>query len=393
MMEEAWDRGWSSAVEKWVCSGHVEDYALEELIAENATSTICSYCNRQADEPFAAELDLVIERIATGLKHEWGNADDEEVPWEGGYAGTTYDTYDLLVEIVDGPLNHSDLITDVVNALPDHRWAQRDYFRLLPHQRLQYGWEDFGRIVKHRRRYFFSDHVPDEDEDDPDYIAPGAMLDELGAAIRAAGLLRVLPAEFSVFRVRSDRHGATFARAGEIGTAPLECLKSSGRMAPAGIPIFYSAFDADTAVVEARHADPEANAFSIGQFELREPLLVVDLSEERNVPSLFDERAGHLRSAFIFLRFFANAIAEPYVRDERIHIEYVPTQVVTEWLRTRFDAQHDQPVMGVLYKSSRLPGGVNAALFLDNAGACDPEEAAQDHDAMLVMSGSRAVID
>jgi hypothetical protein len=332
---------------------------------------------------------LVIERIATGVQLEWANADNEGVGWEGGYVGTTYDTYDLLTDAIEAPLNDGDLIFDVVNALPEHTWAQRDFYRLLPHQRLQFGWEDFGRSVKHGRRYFFSDHVPDGDRDDPDYAAPGVMLTEIGAAIRDAGLMQVMPAGSSIARVRPDENGDT-ATAREIGTTPLDALTSSGRMAPAGIPIFYSALDEDTALAEARHASPKATAFSIGRFELRRPLLLVDLSDDPAVPSLFDERLGHLRSAFIFLRYFANAIAEPYKRDNRIHIEYVPTQVVTEWIRARFDPGRDQPVMGVLYKSARHSGGVNLALFVDNAGACDPEEVEQGSTAPLVMTDSRS---
>ena len=111
------------------------------------------------------------------------------------------------------------------------------------------------------------------------------------------------------------------------------------------------------------------------------------------VPSLFDDRLGHLRSAFIFLRFFAGAIASPYVRDDHIHIEYVPTQVVTEWLRGRLDTQREATVMGVLYKSARNSGGVNAALFIDNAGACDAEDAMSHPEALLLMTGSRGIVD
>lgn len=145
MMEEEWERGWSSADDKWVCPDHVEDYALEQLIRETATSTACSYCSREARKPIAAELDVLIERIAIGLKHEWRDADDEGVPWEGGYVGKTYDSYDVLTDAVDSPLNDGDLIADVANALTATAWAQRDFFRLVPPLRLQFAWGPSGR--------------------------------------------------------------------------------------------------------------------------------------------------------------------------------------------------------------------------------------------------------
>lgn len=163
-------------------------------------------------------------------------------------------------------------------------------------------------------------------------------------------------------------------------------------MAPAGVPMFYAALDEQTALAEARDANPKATALSAGRFELRRPLLVVDLSTTPDVPSLFDEDLGRLRWAFIFLRFFAEAISEPYVRDDRIHIEYVPTQVVTEWFRHRFDAERPEPIIGVMYRSSRHSPGVNVALFMDNSGACDPEEVSES-DAALVMTSSTPVVD
>lgn len=103
------------------------------------------------------------------------------------------------------------------------------------------------------------------------------------------------------------------------------------------------------------------------------------------MPSLFDPEQRHLRPSLIFLRYFATAIAEPFVRDEQIHIEYVPTQVVTEWLRTRFDPGPGPPIEGVLYQSARCSSGINAALFIDNNGACDP---GQENGTLLVLRGS-----
>jgi hypothetical protein len=171
-----------------------------------------------------------------------------------------------VTDIVDEPpLNHDGLITDVVAALPDHMWAQRDFYRLTPDVRLRLSWDDFCWTVKHHRRYFFGDAAPDPD--DPDTFTPAVLLDQIGQAILDAGLIRALEREEPIFRVRADDYGRTFSAASEIGTAPTESLKTSGRMAPAGIPIF-GAFDSDTALTEARDANPRADSFTIGRFKL-----------------------------------------------------------------------------------------------------------------------------
>jgi RES domain len=75
-------------------------------------------------------------------------------------------------------------------------------------------------------------------------------------------------------------------------------------------------------------------------------------------------------------------IAKPFERDDRVHIEYVPTQVITEWLRTRFDPGPGVPLAGVLYGSSRNECGINVSLFIDNDGACDP---ADERDSALLV--------
>jgi hypothetical protein len=375
-MEEDEERGWSSGGDKHVCAEHVEDDALERLIAENASATPCSYCGREGSTP----IDVLIERIGSSLPEEWGNADDEGVGWEGGYVGKTYDTYDLITEAGDPPLNHSELIADVVRALPQQAWVQRDFYRLRPELRLRYGWEEFGKTVKHHRRYFFSDH--DSGSEDPDHMAPGALLVAIGDALRSGGLVRPLPDE-PVYRVRTHKSQEHPRTAAELGAPAAADIDKSSRMSPAGVPLFYGALDPATATAEAREANPGAEAWTMGAFRLRRPARVVDLSTPPGVPSLYDPERRHLRPGLIFLRHFVSEISKPFVRDDRIHIEYVPTQVVIEWLRTRFDPGPGEPLAGVLYDSSRNPGGVNASLFIDNDGACDPGD--ERDSALLVL--------
>jgi hypothetical protein len=270
-MEEAEERGWWNGPDKTVCDRHVEDDALARLISERAGETACSYCDRTESEPFAAPLDVLIERIGTSLPYEWGNADDELVPWEGGYVGTTHDTWDLLTDALgDSPLNDGDLIADVVGALPDHAWAQRDFLRLRPHERLSSAWEDFGVIVKHHRRYFFDDFREAGDHD-IDYTAPGELLEEIGSAARKAGLVAELGTDQPVYRVRTHGRDKRYDSAKDLGAPPAERVRSASRMAAAGIPLFYGALDRNTAVDEARFTNADAEAWSVGEFRLLRP--------------------------------------------------------------------------------------------------------------------------
>jgi hypothetical protein len=381
-LEEDWERGWSSAGDKYVCDLHVEDDALARLIADRAERTTCSYCDRVEDEAFAAPIDDLIERIAEGLQEEWGNADDEGVGWDHGYVGITYDSWDLVYD--ECSLNHDKLIADVVAALPDHSWAQRDYYRLRPHLRMRFGWEYFGNIVKHRRRFFFADYAEKGDVDDPDYIAPGAMLELIGDAIRSADLVRELPAGTMIWRVRSHGVDEAPSTACELGATPAHLIKGSGRMSPAGVPLFYGALDEETAVIEARHANPTADAYTLGTFRLLRAAQIVDLAEPPSVPSVFETgERRHMRQPHIFLTAFAADVSKPFERDDRVHIEYVPTQIVTEWLRTRFDPGGGKRVDAVVYGSARRPGGLNVAMFVDNNGAREVDDLEDVDDSLL----------
>ena len=59
---------------------------------------------------------------------------------------------------------------------------------------------------------------------------------------------------------------------------------------------------------------------------------------------------------------FAVDLAKPIARDDRVHIEYVPTQVVTEYFRTVFRDQRGS-VDGIRYASSRHRDHSSVVLF------------------------------
>jgi hypothetical protein len=89
-------------------------------------------------------------------------------------------------------------------------------------------------------------------------------------------------------------------------------------------------------------------------------------------PSIFDigEHANY--DWFLFMSEFLRDFSSPIERDDRIHIDYVPTQVVTEYLR---DAKLDglSPVEGIKYRSARRKSGICYVLFIDKCGV-EPRE-------------------
>src|SRR5690606_13318881 len=104
---------------------------------------------------------------------------------------------------------------------------------------------------------------------------------------------------------------------------------------PAGIPLFYGAFDEMTALRET--LDPSKSdqnkVATVAVFKLARPIVVCDFTHLPPMPSLFDKAQRHRRPSLNFLRSFVCDVAKPIVKDGRVHVDYVPTQIVTEYFR------------------------------------------------------------
>jgi len=82
-----------------VCANCFEDPVLKRFISDKATSTTCSFCNRESrKKPIAAPLDEVVELMLEAINREFEHA-VEALGWdgqEGGYQGSYCDSHDLL---------------------------------------------------------------------------------------------------------------------------------------------------------------------------------------------------------------------------------------------------------------------------------------------------------
>lgn len=362
------DREFSSVGEKYVCEDCIDDYAIREFIRSNATRNKCDYCGAEEDEPIAAHLDEVIEFMLEGIETEWGDPydvgnsyDNEDDKWL--FAPVT-DSWDLILEL-EIPISEGELYEDICESLMDREWCRRYPLHPSESERLIWGWRDFAEQVKHRARYVFfrarsSDTSPAE-------IDPSDMLDELSKVISEIGLVRPLVTGTEIFRAREHKSHELPATATELGSPPREFAKYSNRMSPAGIPMFYGAFDEPTALAEINHP----TVATTGVFSVLQEMPVIDLTVLPPVPSLFDPAKRQVRSGIIFLHDFAREVSKPIEKDGREHIEYVPTQVFTEYFRHIYRDSAGKNVQGILYRSARKEGSTACVLFLENQHCCD----------------------
>ncbi|MHB8736950.1 MAG: hypothetical protein ACYC6M_16725, partial [Terriglobales bacterium] len=97
-------------------------------------------------------------------------------------------------------------------------------------------------------------------------------------------------------------------------------------------------------------------------------LTVVDLVNLPRVPSLFDAENRCRRPALQFLRAFSTDAAQTAKPDDKQHLEYVPTQIVSEYL------QHSHvsgPIHGIQWRSTKDSAEVSTVLFLDSDACVD----------------------
>lgn len=354
---ESEERGWGAPDDKYACPDCLEDDYLKSIAFSNATCRLCSYCGRRSRTPIAAPLTTVLEPIATALFAHFEDPSVASVPrdtgeWVGGERIT--DTANALLSL---PLVcHDDLFKDIEGAFHNTAWypcANGHWLDEHLSVELGYRWNAFVDEVKHRSRFFFSDQ------------STGLQsLQELAKIVRSLGLITVLQAKTPVFRVRRAKPDVTYTSLAELGPPPEE-EATAGRMNPAGVSYFYAAMDEAAALAELMDKPPLRMASAT--FLTKVDLSVLDLTHLPAIPSIFDAARDESRETLLFLYAFVDAISAPIARDGREHVEYVPSQVVSEFFARAFRGDDDGRLRAILFPSSVRPGGRNIVAFPPDA--------------------------
>ncbi|KJS60398.1 hypothetical protein VM95_21385 [Streptomyces rubellomurinus] len=313
----------------------------------------CDFCGRSP----AAELDVLTEAFFNGIRTEYADAGDEYAYWEGELAAVRSWSGEDLVDEYSDVFRSDELHMAVRNAaFGDDVWVETDFIALRHDEALREGWERLCKQVMYKTRYVFWLGARQEDEH---YLGAGEIpaaeiLDALGGMIPKVGVLRELPAGSKLWRARTHEDREVSWGASDLGTAPPERAKQSNRMSPAGIPLFYGADSPDTAIRETSgHSDNGKPFVTFAEFETSHPCMVVDFTLLDPVPSIFDVEKQGVRRSLMFLHDFVKRLSADH--DGREHLEYVPTQVVTEYLLRVFG--QDQPVVGLVFRSAAKGAG------------------------------------
>lgn len=353
---------------RFVCASCFTDEGIKGFIEGALKSNECSFCGTVADEPIAAPFKDVATHINESLYQEYDDAANcmSYVSADGGYQGETWPTYELLMDVIALELPRDEdesLFNALVDRLDDNAWCQRHPYSLTYAQETKFSWERFCQVIKHQRRYFFRD----DDKHDSEILSPGELLETILDYAGKIGLIvRMDRGTLKVTRARLQREGEKFESALDLGPPPLAKAIQSNRMSPAGVVMFYGSDQPETALRETAHS-LGTGTYAAGEFSNRREIVLLDLANLPDIPSLFyeipDSMEYNPRPVLQFLHHVSWEISQPIARDGREHIEYVPSQVVTEFIRsTNTD---DGRIDGIRYPSAVHPGSASYVLFAD----------------------------
>ena len=181
-------------------------------------------------------------------------------------------------------------------------------------------------------------------------VVPHEILDNIAGFVEELNLIKAVSSS-KFFRARVSSKGELFHKAKEIGTPAKEYAESSNRMSPAGIPMFYGAESKETALMEVKYIPGDNVIASIGEFINNEKLMLLDLTSLPKLPSIFDDDERQKRWVVKFFYSFLNDFTKPIEKDGREHVDYVPTQIVTEYFRYVFKYRNTG-IDGIVYPSS-----------------------------------------
>ena len=332
---------------KLVCNVCFEEEGIKQFITLNGLNDWCSFCNKQS---LCVPMECVIDHIMVCLQPYYTDEPEGVYDMEEGVFWEALDPIDILQETVfarceDIPDN---ICSSLVKGFGDGIWTVRNPYGE------DYWWERFSEFVKFERRYFFLESAVTEDE-------PGLRGDPkemLSATLDDCRSFTIKKENLKLFRCRYESNSEQLNTLEDFLSPPPEQAIISNRMNPPGIPHLYAAMDSKTAFAETKR---ENGTYKIAELELEDPINLVDLSELPPIPSMFDPDSleRNKLTKLTFIHRFEQEINKPTPGDDRINIDYVPSQVFCEYMKV-----NAPDIQGIIYSSKKSPSGKNICLFI-----------------------------
>lgn len=355
---EHWSHGLTSVPKRQVCYRHFKDYAIKDFINVNGKKGRCSYCKKSE----VIDLETLMFFMMKGIMHFYEDAAEfmRYDSSEGGYIGNTFNQDELINDEIGLEVDHDELLQDIIESIDDRTWATPNSYYDSQSDILVYHWDYFKEIAKHKARYLFAQTSRLKSFDYQ--LNPYNILEDIGRYISNFQMISKLSTNHKLCRCRQHSKLDNITTAEQMSAPPLDKAIFPNRMSPAGIPMFYCAFDNETAKVETiDKTETMKTLITTCDFRTKKSLKVIDFRKLPRRPSVFDLDNFKDYYALKFLHEFVEDLAKGIKHDGKEHIEYVPTQILTEYFRFIFPDE----VHGIVYPSSKRKESNSCVLFFD----------------------------
>lgn len=354
----------TSVPDKKLCVSHIDDGSIKRFISQHYESDYCDYCKRRKK---VIDLEDLMKHIMSFVNVKYTDARHEVmyVSAEGGYVASTMDNEDIL-ELTRLKVTDDDLYEDILDSIDDVAWVKTDFYGTTPFEDLIYDWSWFKEIVLHTQRFIF---IGNKHAANTNALRTRATLEYFGSIIKKFKLITTLPNNSTLYRCRATTDLKYYRSKSELISPPNKKAKFSNRFSPSGVSMFYAAFDEKTAILETASNINVNTSTSIGQFKNNAELTVLDLTELPELQSFFSLKKGKKSYERDFLYHLVADMSKGVVKDEMEHLEYVPTQVVTEYLRYAFKTKSIESIDGIIYPSSKNWRSKAIVIFADHTAS------------------------
>ena len=378
MMEDAERRGYMTPEEgkSFLCAQHLTNKYLKQFINDKGHSGTCSYCSKTG---IVLDLAVFIDHIGDRMLNFVGPIENESLPLATSFydddeevipgferrglfiAPNNAEYYEDVHEVMedfDLVSSNERLNQDIASCFFVNQWIRRDPTELLLNEELFYLWNDFSEMVKKRCRFTFFRNK-EYFSDKYGYKYGSDIIADVSSLVTLTEDT-IYPGTY-LFRGRPDGSDAPYTTFKSLSAPPITSAKAN-RMSPYGISMFYGSFEASTPVAEINNYMEDKTKVYVGKFRVMRPLIVINFC---NMPyPNFWMNGKDEWQKYAFLHQFHDEISKPIGKNDS-DIEYIPSQVFTEYLRYIQKTKDGSKYDGIIYRSA-ITKRDNIVLFYDN---------------------------
>ncbi|WP_321344476.1 HEPN-associated N-terminal domain-containing protein [uncultured Draconibacterium sp.] len=344
------------------------DYAIKEYIKKNGVKEVCDWTEEESTCILMSDLvEFIDKRIQTDYVEPYyagAGYDKEETFYEDRFPGLfVQSSLEVLTDhLVDTPF---EILKYIADRLSEEYWTRKELYEPLQGELDAQNWEKFKYLIKHKVRFmFFNESEKHETPSYESYSDPYTILKKFRDAIFTHELIVEIEAnKLDIYRARMHKRQKRQLNFTELGPPPEE-IAQANRLSPAGITMFYGALEEETAIIEVLDINKPDYFITTGRFSNLKALRLIDFTQ-LNWISIFDEANEKKRETYVLLSQFLEDLTKPISNDGSQHIEYIPTQVVTEYLKSSFNSDLNQEIHGLIFPSTKRKGHENVVLFFN----------------------------